>query len=234
MMSVRERVFDALSGVRDPELDEPITSLRFVSSCTVSHDGDVEVLLRLPTPQCAPNFAFLMAADAREAVRRLPEVRAVSVQLEDHYTSEQINGALGRGEGFRGAFPGETDDDELEALRELFRRKALLARQGRVCSALLATGVDRETLVAMTVAELPDGPETARCVELRRELGLPHGPAAPALIAGDGAPLSTETLDTWLRRARLVSLSLESNGGICRSLLRVRHGVADPTEEMAR
>jgi len=234
MMSSRERVLDALSGVRDPELDEPITSLRFVSSCTVSHDGDVEVLLRLPTPQCAPNFAFLMAADAREAVRRLPGVRAVSVQLEDHYTSEEINAALDRGEGFRGAFPGETDDDELDALRELFRRKALLARQGRVCSGLLATGVDRETLVAMTVAELPDGPETARCLELRRELGLPHAPAAPALIAGDGAPLRTETLDTWLRRARLVSLSLESNGGICRSLLRVRHGVADPTEEMAR
>ncbi len=93
---------------------------------------------------------------------------------------------------------------------------------------------DRATLVAMTVAELPDGPETVRCLELRRLLGLPHGPAAPALIAGDGAPLSTETLDTWLRRARLVSLSLESNGGICRSLLRVRHGVRDPTEEMAR
>ena len=32
----------------------------------------------------------------------------------------------------------------------------------------------------------------------------------------------------WLRRARLVGLSLESNGGLCRSLLRVRHGVPDP------
>ena len=37
----------------------------------------------------------------------------------------------------------------------------------------------------------------------------------------------------WLRRARLVGLSLESNGGLCRSLLRVRHGVPDPTEEAA-
>jgi hypothetical protein len=37
----------------------------------------------------------------------------------------------------------------------------------------------------------------------------------------------------WLRRAQLVSLSLESNGGLCRSLLRVRHGVPDPTEEVA-
>ena len=58
-------VLDALGAVFDPELDEPITSLRFVTSCDVTADGDVDVRLRLPTPQCAPNFAYLMAADAR-------------------------------------------------------------------------------------------------------------------------------------------------------------------------
>jgi metal-sulfur cluster biosynthetic enzyme len=44
---MREQVLDALSAVYDPELDEPITSLRFVSSCVATADGDVEVLLRL-------------------------------------------------------------------------------------------------------------------------------------------------------------------------------------------
>ena len=36
----------------------------------------------------------------------------------------------------------------------------------------------------------------------------------------------------WLRTARLMRLSLEVNGGICRSLLRIRHGVdiEDPEE----
>ena len=63
-------VLAALGTVYDPELDEPITTLGFVGSCVVSADGDVEVRLRLPTPQCAPNFAFLMAADAR--ARRAP------------------------------------------------------------------------------------------------------------------------------------------------------------------
>ena len=97
----RERVLGALDGVIDPELDEPITTLRFITSCEVSADGDVDLLLRLPTPQCAPNFAFLMAADARAVVRGLPGVRQVRVRLEDHYTGEEINGALGRGEGRR-------------------------------------------------------------------------------------------------------------------------------------
>ena len=84
----------ALDSVRDPELDEPITALGFVSSCEVTIEGDVDVVLRLPTPQCAPNFAFLMAADARGVVGRVPGVRSVSVRLEDHYTGEEINAAL--------------------------------------------------------------------------------------------------------------------------------------------
>jgi metal-sulfur cluster biosynthetic enzyme len=134
------QVLSALGTVYDPELDEPITDLGFVGSCVVTPDGDVDVRLRLPTPQCAPNFAFLMAADARSAVRRLPGVREVGVVLEDHYTGDEINAAVGRGGCFADAFPGETEDS-LDALRELFQRKALVARQARVCQALLARGL---------------------------------------------------------------------------------------------
>ena len=98
-MTTVDRVMGALAGVYDPELDEPITTLRFVSSCDVSGDGDVSVRLRLPTPQCAPNFAFLMAADARRVVSAVPGVRQVTVMLEDHYTGDEINEAMARGAG---------------------------------------------------------------------------------------------------------------------------------------
>ena len=177
----RERVIDALAEVYDPELDEPITRLGFVTSCEVSTDGDVEVVLRLPTPQCAPNFAFLMAADAREVVRRLPEVRDVTIKLEDHYTGAEINAAVGRGEGFTGAFPGETVDDDLGALRELFLRKALVARESRLCEALLNDGATPEEVAARRVIDLPDDlPDARRCLELRRRAG----PGAPPRRAG--------------------------------------------------
>ena len=208
----------------------------------MSDGGDVDVHLRLPTPQCAPNFAFLMASDAREAVRRVSGVGAVGVVLDDHYTAAEINAAVGTDAGFGAAFPGEGAGD-LDALRELFQRKALLARQGRVAAMLLPSDpsgrgargpADHAAVVALCVADLPpDHPEVARCLVLRRELGLPCGPTAPALVAGDGSRLTAEELPLWLRRARLVGLSLESNGGLCRSLLRVRHGVPDPTEEVA-
>jgi metal-sulfur cluster biosynthetic enzyme len=223
-VNLRSRVLAELGTVYDPELDEPITTLGFVGSCVVTGEGDVEVRLRLPTPQCAPNFAYLMAADARNAVRRLPEVRDVHVVLEDHYTGEEINAAVARGGGFDEAFPGETDDRDLDALRELFRRKALLARQARLCQGLLAAGAIPEAIVALRVADLPGSDEAARCLALRAALGLPHDARAPALVAGDGAALSAQDLEMWLRRARLVSLSLETNGGMCRDLLRTRYG----------
>jgi metal-sulfur cluster biosynthetic enzyme len=233
-MTTTASVIDALAEVYDPELDEPITRLGFVSSCEVSPGGDVEVELRLPTPQCAPNFAFLMAADARRVVRRLPGVREVTVRLQDHYTGEEINAALDRGEGFAGAFPGETADDELEALRELFLRKALVARQSRLCDGLRAAGETVEQIAARRVADLPDVPDARRCTELRSRLGLPHDAGQPAFVLPSGEPLTAGELTRWLRTARLVRMSLEVNGGICRSLLRIRHGVeVDDPEEVA-
>jgi metal-sulfur cluster biosynthetic enzyme len=228
----RAHVLDALGTVHDPELDEPITTLRFVTSCDVSAGGDVDVRLRLPTPQCAPNFAFLMAADARDAVRRLPGVREVTVVLEDHYTGDEINGAVGRGEAFAGAFPGETEG-ELDALRALFHRKALVARQSRICEDLLAAGATPEEVTALRVADLPDEPGARRCLELREHLGIPSDAAAPAFVLPGGVPIAAAELTHWLRMARLIRTSLEANGGICRSLLAVRYDIPDPEEVAA-
>ena len=190
---LRERVLSALSEVYDPELDEPITRLRFVTSATATDDGDVDVLLRLPTPQCAPNFAFLMGADARRAVRAVPGVRDVTIRFEDHYTGEEINLALRGDGGFTGAFPGETEDDELEGLRAIFLRKALIGRQASVCEQLLAQGVARERVTELSVADLPDGPEARRVLELRAQLGISTEPGRarvrhPGWRAGGGRP----------------------------------------------
>jgi len=227
-MTQRSRVLEALGTVYDPELDEPITDLGFVASVVVA-GGAVAVRLRLPTPQCAPNFAFLMAADASRAVWRMPGVESVDVTLEDHYTDDEINATVNAGGSFSEAFPGETRG-ELDALRALFQRKALLARQARVCQRLLDDGATPETVVARRVADLPDTPDAVRVAALRAALGLPHDGDAPALIAGDGAGLTAADLPMWLRRAKLVSLSLEANGGMCRDLLRVRYGNTDEEE----
>ncbi|GAC1584218.1 MAG: hypothetical protein NVS3B18_17020 [Candidatus Dormibacteria bacterium] len=155
--------------------------------------------------------------------------------LEDHYTGAEINAALSRGEGFTGAFPGETADDDLHALRELFSRKALVARQAAVCEALLSAGASAEEVVALRVGDLPDTPAARRALELRGQLGLAHDRGAPAFVLADGAPLVAGELTRWLRIARLIRTSLEANGGLCRSLLAIRHNLApEPDEEVAR
>jgi len=211
-------VLAALGTVYDPELDEPITALRFVAACEVADSGAVDVRLRLPTPQCAPNFAYLMAADARDAVLALPGVGEVTVVLEDHYTGAEINAAVGRGAGFAEAFPGETAG-QLGALRELFRRKALVARQGRLL----------ETVAEPASARLGDlsGPDAERCRELRRALAIDASDEAPAFVRGDGTRVPAGELARFARMASLTATSLEANGGVCRSLLQVRYGMEE-------
>ena len=213
-MNLRSRVLEQLGTVYDPELDEPITTLGFVGSLVVTTDGDVSVRLRLPTPQCAPNFAFLMAADARAAVDRVPGLGRVEIELVDHYTGEEINLAVSRGDGFSDAFPGETRG-ELDALRALFQRKALVARQGRLLEGL-------EDPASMTLGEL-SGFDAERCRELRRELGIDAGADAPAFVKGDGTRVTADEIPRFKRMASLTALSLETNGGMCRDLLKVRY-----------
>ena len=208
-MTFESRVLEALGTVYDPELDEPITTLGFVGSVAVD-DGAVSVRLRLPTPQCAPNFAFLMAADASRALWRLDDVTSVDVVLEDHYTGAEINATVNAGGSFSDAFPGETRG-ELDALRALFQRKALLARQSRLLSE-----------VPRRLGDL-QGPEADRCRELRRALGIDASDDAAPFVTGDGVPV--DATDVRFRRmASMTALSLETNGGMCRDLLAVRYG----------
>src|SRR5580693_537347 len=142
--AVRDRALPllaALATVRDPELDEPITSLGFVAACTLSASGDAEVRLRLPTYFCAPNFAYLMVADAYDAVTAMPGVRSATVVLEDHFAAEAINGGVAAQSGFAASFDGEAVG-ELHQLRAGFLRKAVLAGTDQVIRGLRAAGHD--------------------------------------------------------------------------------------------
>src|SRR6202011_4099592 len=104
---VQDAAWAALGTVRDPELDEPVTTLGFVASCTVSRDGQALVRLRLPTYFCAPTFAFLMVADAYDAVTGVPGVLSAEVILEDHFASDAINAGVAARAGFAASFDGE-------------------------------------------------------------------------------------------------------------------------------
>jgi hypothetical protein len=172
-----------------------------------------------------------MVADARAAVLAVSGAGSVRVELEDHFASSEINGAVQADRGFGGAFPDETEGG-LESLRTLFERKAFAARQGRLCEELLASGHSLHDIAAMRVRDLPPGADRDRCVQLRGVLGIGAADDDPALVLPKREHVDAAHLDRYLRIARLMRVSIEGNAGLCRSLLHTRYGTRE-LEEVA-
>lgn len=226
-------LLEALGEVRDPELDEPITALGFVASAEVSDDGAAEVHLRLPTYFCAPNFAYLMVADAYDAVSALDGVRRTEVVLDDHFAADAINGGVAARAGFVRSFAGEAVG-ELAGLRADFLRKSVLAGTDLVCRPLVDAGATPADLAATTLGDVPGSPALDRLRGRRRELGLPAGDDAPLLVEPrSGAPVGADAVPLHLRKARLTRTSLDANTGICRGMLRHRYSTDGQGEEEA-
>ena len=223
-----EQVNLSLDTVRDPELNQPITSLGFVASCTVSADGDVRVRLRLPTYFCAPNFAFLMVADAYDAVSAVPGVRDTQIVLEDHFAADAINSGVAARAGFVRAFAGEARA-ELDSLRADFLRKAVLAGTDQVCRSLPDTQAG--ALSAMTLGNAPPSPERERLRQRRAELGLPSGDDDPLVIDPvTGAAVAPDAVPLHLRRARVTRVGIDANTSICSGMLRHRYPSAEENQ----
>jgi metal-sulfur cluster biosynthetic enzyme len=224
-------LLEALGEVRDPELDEPITALGFVASAEVSDDGAAQVHLRLPTYFCAPNFAYLMVADAYDAVSSLDGVSRTEVVLDDHFAADAINDGVAARAGFARSFAGEAVG-ELEGLRADFLRKSVMAGTDQVCRPLVDAGATPADLAATTLGDVPRSPALDRLRRRRRELGLPAGDDAPLLVEpASGAPVGPDAVPLHLRRARLTRTSLDANTGICRGMLRHRYSTDGQGEE---
>ncbi len=221
--ALRDAVWAALGTVLDPELDEPVTDLAFVQHCDVDSAGLATVRLRLPTFFCAPNFSFLMVADAYDAVSRVPGVRQADVVLVDHHASAEINGGVAARAGFVASFEGEAVD-ELDDLRAQFLTKAVVAGQDRVARPLVDAGATPQDLAALTLGEAPASEDLDRLRSRRRLLGLPSGDDAPLLLHADGSRVAVEQVPLHLRRARITRVGIETNGEYCKSLLVKRYG----------
>ncbi len=230
--ALRNAAYAALDVVLDPELDEPITALGFVRSLDVL-GADVVVHLRLPTSFCSPNFAYLMASDAKDALTALPWTESVVVELDDHHDSEIINRGLAADAGYRGTFLHEAEHD-LEELRATFRRKAHTAAMERCLTGLLRAEPDRplESLGQVVLADLP-APHTEALLRRRAALGLPSTPDALVMVDHEGNGYAPEDVPLALRRARSTRISIDGNAHFCRGLLRTRYPGSE-TDQAAR
>jgi metal-sulfur cluster biosynthetic enzyme len=232
MTAARSSILQALSSVRDPELDRPITDLGFVSRITIRTPSGVRVELRLPTYFCAPNFAWLMVADARDAVAAVPGAAPVDIVLRDHFVATEINEGVGAAISFAATFdpssgPSPGADPSLESLRTTFERKAHLAAQERLARALLAAGVPASSLPSLPlIAASAHAPAAAAgMVRRRKRLGIE---SSWAFCDDRGEPLDAGRMPGWLRFAQTVRVSIDGNAGFCQGLLRTRYDLRRP------
>jgi metal-sulfur cluster biosynthetic enzyme len=222
-MNRYDDAYAALGAVIDPELDEPITDLGFVRSLVMT-GCDIEVHLRLPTSFCAPNFAYLMASDAKDVLMGLDWTDRVVVELDDHHDSDIINAGLATNAGYRGTFGHEAEDD-LDELRLTFQRKAHTAAMERCLTQLLRSGPTRPetSLGQVRLHDLPDNPMTDALLRRRVVLGLSLAPEALVMVDHHGGGYGPDDVPMGLRRARSTRISIDGNAHFCRGLLRTRY-----------
>jgi hypothetical protein len=196
-------------------------------------DGAVSVRLRLPTYFCAPNFAYLMVADAKDAVLSVPGIERVDVVLDDHYASDEINVGVNDEHGFDGAFPDETESPDLEELRTVFRRKSFVSRQEQLCRELLVEGNAPSDLAEMTLADVPGSDSLETYLERRAGLGLDVSGNAPLVVDPEGKRIPEDAVVQHLRFAQTVRVSIEGNAELCRGLLSTRYSIPEREEREA-
>ncbi|MCQ8241558.1 metal-sulfur cluster assembly factor [Rhizosaccharibacter radicis] len=231
-----EQLRERLHAVTDPELDESVLSLGFVSSLSVDDRDHVAIGFRLPTYWCSANFAWIMAEDMRDAVRALPWVKGVSVSLDDHMFAAEINGAMAADRSFRDAFGAEADGSSLEAVRRTFERKAFGRRQLALAEALLADGWVASRLTSLRVRELSALAAHAEAVRhylAKRAVPGPFGPDDPALVDEHNRTVAPERLAVHLSGLRGVVVNMEFNGALCRGLLAARYDEQDTVAPLA-
>jgi metal-sulfur cluster biosynthetic enzyme len=228
---VAGRVWEALRTVRDPELDTDVVSLDFVGSVEIDENdrGRVaRVTLRLPTYFCAPNFAFLMVADAWDAVSTVEGLTDVEVTLIDHFASDAINTGVAARAGFVSSMAGTGIGeavDELHDLRRTFTERALMAGTDLVVRPMMRDGATPEQVAAMTLGDAPASDDLRRLRERRRELGIPADDPDPLVVDPSGRTVGLEALPLHLRKARSYQVGVDANTSICRGQLAVRYGV---------
>jgi metal-sulfur cluster biosynthetic enzyme len=231
-------VWKRLERVTDPELDESVTEMDFVTEVDVDADDHVHIGFRLPTYWCAANFAFMMADDMRSAVLDLPWVQGVTVLLGEHMYADTINRGVAEGRSFQETF-GDEADGNLDEVRRTFLLKAFQRRQEALLLQLGAAGFAPAEVVRLRIADLaslPVGSELRKLIDRyveRRPVAGPIDPDAMAFVTAEGGPLQLEGFETYVKALRRVRVNAEFNGALCRGLLSARFDTTTPFSPQA-
>jgi metal-sulfur cluster biosynthetic enzyme len=91
-MGILKKVSDRLSRVRDPETGLDVMRMKVVRNLRIESDGHIRLTFR--PPSALQPCAFQLAIDVKEAVRAVPEVKGVHVDVEGFVRAEQLTRVL--------------------------------------------------------------------------------------------------------------------------------------------
>ncbi len=231
-MGRKGQVYNKLHGVFDPELDQSLTDLGFIDGIKIK-ENDVEVIFRLPTYWCSPNFAYIMAEDIIKAVSKLDWVAQVKVNLIDHCASAEINHGATNRKRFSESFKDESDGD-LEELRRTFRMKAYYARQEQFIKQLLHEGLSKEQITTFTIEQIKAWPLSEKGLEtmkryFEKKREFDHS-SILAMTTPEGTAITIDQFDDYLLNLRRTRMSMEFNAHYCRGLLEARYQLTKKEE----
>jgi metal-sulfur cluster biosynthetic enzyme len=237
---VRER----LDTVTDPELDRSIVELDYVDRLEIDPPR-VHVEFTLPTAWCSPAFAWMMAVDIRDAVEDIEGIDHCTVDLQDHMHGEEITEGANAGDSFEETFEEATED--IGPTRAKFDEKALFARQYELVEALLEAGIDSEQIRTLSLADCTVHAETgsvavdldglsvcideepfSRYVEKAEAMDVVSDPDEPLFRNRDHEPIESGRFERVHAEARVTTVNMRGQGGVCDALHEARYGDARP------
>ena len=195
----------------------------------VTPSGNVKVHLRLPTSFCSPNFAYLMASDAKDVLTELDWTRRVVVELDDHHDSSIINAGWPPMPDTAGPSATRPRSPSTSCGRRSGARRTP-RRWNAASPALLRADPSRaeSSLGEVRLGDLPDGDAKTALLKRRRNLGLSTAADALVMVDHDGRGYAADAVPMALRRARSTRISIDGNAHFCRGLLRTRYADEAP------
>ena len=222
---------NCLKTVFDPELDESIIDLNFVSNIEIKSDEIVQVELRLPTYFCSANFAWIMCFDAKKAIEGVPWVNTVYIRLVDHFVMNKVNKGLENDQSFSDVVGTKKELDFLQ-LRRKFEEKAFLNRQSLLIQFLRSKHLSDNQILEMSFKNLgmlvkkyqnsEFNKNFKRYRDLRERL-LPKKTVNLAFLGLDGSYIHEKNVLEYLRILRRTTGSITANSEMCKILMAERY-----------
>lgn len=88
-MELREKIIQRLKEVIDPETLVDVVSMGLIKNLNVTEDGDVSLEFQ-PSSSVCP-LALPLALDIQNALKRLSEIKELSVTIRDHQMADELN-----------------------------------------------------------------------------------------------------------------------------------------------